>query len=121
MKGAMTPTSPHPPRWTNHGSLLLDYNKNKNIFGDGEMTQLVQVASTAKPDDLSLMPRFHMVEGNNSHKLCATPHACTHRSCAPDTIYVYVIYIYIFIYIMCNVYNIYIIYVSIHTHTACVC
>jgi hypothetical protein len=52
------------------------------------MAQLVQVTTAAKPVDLSLMPKTHMVEGTNSHKLYAALYACTHRSCAPDIMYI---------------------------------
>lgn len=43
------------------------------------MTQLVRVTSAAKPDDLSRVPRTHMVERNNSHKLCEALPECTQQ------------------------------------------
>lgn len=46
------------------------------------MTQLIKVFA-AKPDDLSLMPRTHVVGVNDSYKLCSDLHTCTHMLYAP--------------------------------------
>lgn len=48
----------------------------KSSLGPGEMAQMLKGLS-AKPDDLSLIPKIHMVKGGaNPHKLSSDLHSC---------------------------------------------